>query len=108
MAHGLRIGYTRVSSADQNSERQLEGLTLDRTFADKASGKDTQRPALEAALGFVREGDTLVVHSMDRLARNLGDLRRIVLMLTKRGVKVQFLKESLTSLARTPQLATCY
>ena len=96
MAHGLRIGYTRVSSADQNSERQLEGLTLDRTFADKASGKDTQRPALEAALGFVREGDTLVVHSMDRLARNLGDLRRIVLMLTKRGVKVQFLKESLT------------
>ncbi len=96
MAHGQQIGYTRVSSADQNSARQLEGLALDRTFADKASGKDTHRPALEAALGFVREGDTLVVHSMDRLARNVDDLRRIVLALTKRGVKVQFIKESLT------------
>jgi DNA invertase Pin-like site-specific DNA recombinase len=96
MAQGQQIGYTRVSSANQNSARQLEGLTLDRTFADRASGKDTHRPELEAALGFVREGDTLVVHSMDRLARNVNDLRRIVLALTKRGVKVQFIKESLT------------
>jgi DNA invertase Pin-like site-specific DNA recombinase len=96
MAHGQQIGYTRVSSADQNNARQLDGLTLDRTFADKASGKDTQRPALEAALGFVREGDTLVVHSMDRLARNLDDLRAVVTKLTKRGVRVKFIKESLT------------
>lgn len=95
MTHGQQIGYTRVSSADQNSARQLEGLTLDRTFADKASGKDTKRPQLEAALAFVRQGDTFVVHSMDRLARNLDDLRRIVVTLTKRGVKVQFIKESL-------------
>ncbi len=96
MLKGQQIGYTRVSSEDQNNARQLDGLALDRIFADKASGKDTKRPQLDAALSFVREGDTLVVHSMDRLARNLDDLRRIVLTLAKRGVKVQFVKESLT------------
>jgi DNA invertase Pin-like site-specific DNA recombinase len=63
-------------------------------FTDKASGKDTQRPELEL-LAFVREGDTVVVHSMDRLARNLDDLRRIVQGLTKRGVRIEFVKESL-------------
>jgi DNA invertase Pin-like site-specific DNA recombinase len=96
MANGQRIGYTRVSSVDQNNSRQLDGLMLDRVFSDHASGKDTKRPQLEAALAFIREGDTLVCHSMDRLARNLDDLRGIVLTLTKRGVKVQFVKESLT------------
>jgi len=96
MAKGQRIGYTRVSSADQNNARQLDGIQLDRTFSDHASGKNTKRPQLEAALSFVRDGDTLVVHSMDRLARNLDDLRRIVLTLTKRGVNVEFVKESLT------------
>lgn len=96
MAAGQRIGYKRVSSLDQSNARQLDGLTLDRTFEDKASGKDTQRPQLEAALSFVRDGDTLIIHSMDRLARNLDDLRRIVTQLTARGVSVQFVKESLT------------
>jgi DNA invertase Pin-like site-specific DNA recombinase len=96
MANGQRIGYTRVSSADQNNARQLDGIALDRIFADKASGKDVKRPHLDAALAFIREGDTLVVHSMDRLARNLDDLRRIVLQLTKRGVNVEFVKEHLT------------
>jgi len=96
MANGQQVGYTRVSTEDQNSARQLEGIPLDRTFVDKASGKDTKRPQLEAALAFVREGDTLVIHSMDRLARNLDDLRRVVLTLTKRGVRVRFVKESLT------------
>ena len=96
MANGQRIGYTRVSAADQNDARQLDGLTLDRIFADKASGKDAKRPQLDAALSFVREGDTLVVHSMDRLARNLDDLRRIVTGLTARGVNVEFVKEHLT------------
>jgi DNA invertase Pin-like site-specific DNA recombinase len=66
--------YIRVSSFDQNAERQLEHVALDRIFTDKASGKDTQRPQLEALLAFAREGDTVVVHSMDRLARNLYDL----------------------------------
>jgi DNA invertase Pin-like site-specific DNA recombinase len=95
MANGQRIGYTRVSAADQNSARQLDGIPLDRIFADQASGKDTKRPQLEAALTFLREGDTLICHSLDRLARNLDDLRRMVLGLTKRGVTVEFMKEHL-------------
>ena len=90
------VGYVRVSSFDQNPERQLEHVQVERLFTDKASGKDTQRPELEALLGFVRDGDTVVVHSMDRLARNLDDLRRIVQNLAKRGVRIEFVKESLT------------
>lgn len=93
---GKRVGYIRVSSLDQNAERQLEGVDLDKRFTDKASGKDTKRPQLQAALDYLREGDVLVVHSMDRLARNLDDLRKIVLGLTRRGVVVEFEKESLT------------
>ncbi len=93
---GQRIGYVRVSSFDQNPERQLEGVQVARVFTDKASGKDTQRPELERLLAFVREGDTVVVHSMDRLARNLDDLRRIVQGLTQRGVRMGFVKEGLT------------
>jgi len=93
--NGQRIGYIRVSSVDQNPERQLEGVQLDRTFTDKVSGKDTRRPDLESLLAFVREGDTVAVHSMDRLARNLDDLRRIVKGLTGRGVRVEFVKEGL-------------
>lgn len=90
------VGYVRVSTAEQNTDRQLDGLSCDRTFTDKASGKDTARPELERALAYVREGDTLVVHSMDRLARNLDDLRRLVRDLNAKGVKVQFVKENLT------------
>jgi len=93
---GQRIGYVRVSSFDQNPERQLEQVQVDRIFTDKASGKDTQRPQLEALLSFVRDGDTVVVHSMDRLARNLDDLRKIVQNLTERGVQIEFVKEHLT------------
>jgi DNA invertase Pin-like site-specific DNA recombinase len=91
-----RIGYQRVSTLDQNTARQLDGIELDKVFTDKASGKDTDRPELARAVDYVREGDTLVVHSMDRLARNLEDLRRIVRELTSCGVKVEFVKESLT------------
>ena len=94
--HGQRIGYVRVSSFDQNPERQLEHIQVDKVFTDKASGKDTQRPELERLLAFVREGDTVVVHSMDRLARNLDDLRRLVQRLTQRGVRIEFVKEHLT------------
>jgi DNA invertase Pin-like site-specific DNA recombinase len=93
---GQKIGYVRVSSIDQNPERQLETIQLDRVFTDKASGRDIQRPQLEALLTFAREGDIVVVHSMDRLARNLEDLRQIVKTLTGRGVRVEFVKESLT------------
>ncbi len=93
---GHRIGYIRVSTLDQNPERQLEHIHVDKVFTDKASGKDVYRPQLDLLLSFVREGDTMVVHSMDRLARNLDDLRRLVQELTKRGVSIEFVKESLT------------
>ncbi len=92
---GQRVGYVRVSAFDQNVDRQLEGLELDKVFTDKASGKDVDRPQLEAMLSFVREGDTVVVHSMDRMARNLDDLRKLVQSLTKRGIRIEFAKESL-------------
>src|SRR5688572_19865921 len=94
--NGQCIGYVCVSTLDQNPERQLEGVTFDHIFTDKASGKDTSRPQLEALLKFVRIGDTVIVHSMDRLARNLDDMRRIVQSLTSRGIHIQFLKENLT------------
>jgi DNA invertase Pin-like site-specific DNA recombinase len=93
---GKRVGYIRVSSLDQHTDRQLDGVQIDKTFTDKASGKDANRPQLEAAIDYLRDGDVLVCHSMDRLARNLDDLRRIVLGLTKRGVIVEFIKEHLT------------
>ena len=93
---GQLVGYVRVSSLDQNENRQLEGVDVDKVFLDKASGKDVKRPQLEAMLGFVREGDTVICHSMDRLGRNLDDLRKLVLGLTGRGIQVQFLKEHLT------------
>jgi len=93
---GQRIGYIRVSTVDQNTERQLDGIELDKTFTDKASGKDTKRPQLELMMSFVRSGDTLIVHSMDRLARDQNDLHRIVQTLTGKGVRIEFIKEHLT------------
>lgn len=92
---GHKIGYIRVSSSEQNTERQLDGLTMDRVFIDKISGKSTDRPQLQEMLRFVREGDHLFVHSMDRLARNLIDLRQMVQDLTNCGIKVTFVKEAL-------------
>ena len=93
---GQRVGYVRVSSVDQNSDRQLDGVQVDERFEDKVSGKDTNRPALQQALRHLRKGDVLVVHSMDRLARSLFDLLGLVKELTHRGVAVEFVKESLT------------
>jgi DNA invertase Pin-like site-specific DNA recombinase len=91
---GQRIGYVRVSTLEQNEKRQLEGQLLDRVFTDKASGRDTAHPQLTELLQFARDGDTVVVHRMDRLARNLDDLR-LVQGLTRKGVRVEFVKESL-------------
>jgi len=93
---GQQVGYLRVSSLDQNAVRQLEGLALDKKFTDKASSKDVKRPQLEAMQSFIRQGDTVFCHSMDRLARNLDDFRRIVLGLTEQGVHIVFVKENLT------------
>ncbi len=93
---GQRIGYVRVSTFEQNAQRQLDEIPVDRLFIDQASGKDIKRPQLETMLAFVRELDTVVVHSMDRLARNLDDLRRLVQQLTRRGIRIEFIKEGLT------------
>ncbi len=103
---GPRVGYTRVSSLDQNADRQLDGVVLDRVFTDSASGRSTARPQLEAVLAFVRDGDAVLVHSMDRLARNLDDLRALVRTLTARGVRVQFAKEQLTFTGDDTAMAT--
>jgi len=103
---GQRVGYTRVSSLDQNTGRQLDGVALDRTITDNASGRSTARPQLEAMLAFVRDGDIVLVHSMDRLARNLDDLRALVRTLSVRGVRVQFLKEQLTFTGDDTAMAT--
>jgi DNA invertase Pin-like site-specific DNA recombinase len=102
----VRVGYTRVSSVDQNTVRQLDGIEVERTYTDKASGKDVDRPKLEELLGFVRDGDTVIVHSMDRLARNLDDLRGIVRALTGKGVRVEFVKEQLTFTGEDSPMAT--
>jgi DNA invertase Pin-like site-specific DNA recombinase len=91
-----RIGYTRVSPLDQNPERQLDGIHLDKVFTDKVSARDTKRPQLQAALNHVRSGDTLVVHSMDRLARNVEDMLKLVREMNERGVAVQFIKENMS------------
>lgn len=105
MAKSQTVGYVRVSSAEQNVERQLDGVSVDRCFTDRASGRDTNRPQLVAALAFVRDGDTLIVHSMDRLARNTEDLLRVVRQLNEKGVTVSFYKERLTFAGQQDPLA---
>jgi DNA invertase Pin-like site-specific DNA recombinase len=95
-ARGQVVGYVRVSTVDQNTDRQLDGIELDEVFTDHASGKDTKRPALEECLRFLRKGDELVVHSMDRLSRSVVDMLSTVETLTGRGVRVRFVKENLT------------
>ena len=93
---GQVVGYLRVSSLDQKELRQLDGVKLDRKFVEMASGKDLDRPELAQLTNYVREGDTVICHAMDRLARNLDDLRKVVLGFTERGVHVRFEKENLT------------
>lgn len=90
------VGYKRISSVDQNTARQLDGIELDRIFEDKVSGKNiTDRLGLAECIKYVRAGDVLHVHSMDRLARNLKDLLSLVEQLNGDGVTVQFHKENL-------------
>lgn len=103
---GQIVGYIRVSTFEQNTDRQLESVQLDKVFTDKASGKDTKRPELELLMQYVREGDTVVVHSMDRLARNLDDLRQTVQKLTGRGIRIQFVKENLVFTGEDSPMAT--
>ena len=96
MSKGQVVGYIRVSTFEQNTARQLDGIECDEVFTDHASGKDTNRPQLQQCLKHLRKDDELVVHSMDRLARSLVDLRRLVDDLVAKGVKVRFIKENMT------------
>lgn len=96
MDKGQKIGYIRVSTPDQNPDRQLEGIQLDRKFVDKFTGKILERPALDELRAYVRSGDEIFVHSMDRLARNMMDLRKIVDEFQSKSIKVSFIKENIT------------
>jgi len=91
----LIFNYLRVSTKIQNTERQLDGVACDRIFIDKASGKSTQRPELDALLRFIQPGDHINVHSIDRLARNLKDLRQLIDEITQKKCSIQFHKENL-------------
>ncbi len=93
--NGHNVGYVRVSSIAQNLDRQLNGIELDKVFTEKASAKDAKRPILKECMGYLREGDTLHVHSIDRLARNLVDLQNIIQELNSKNVSIQFHKENL-------------
>jgi DNA invertase Pin-like site-specific DNA recombinase len=92
MAH---IGYIRVSSVDQCAERQLDGIVLDRLFEDKAGGRDARRPALIECRNSLRAGDVLHIHSLDRPARNMAELQKLVADCVSRGAEVHFHKENL-------------
>lgn len=88
------MGYVRVSATDQNPARQLEAIgTVDRLFAEKISGRTTDRPQLQAMLGYVRSGDVVKVKSPDRLARSTTDLLALVNHLKDKGVQIQFIDQ---------------
>lgn len=90
------VGYIRVSTAEQNTDRQLDGIMLDRVFVDKMTGSTKDRPQLNELLNYVRYGDTVIVHSLDRLARSLEDLISIINQLNKKGVIFKSIKDNLT------------
>lgn len=92
---GQHVGYIRVSSIDQNTIRQLDSISLNKTFTEKLSGKDTHRPILQECFSYIREGDTLHVHSIDRLARNAKDLLNLVEQILAKGATVNFNKNNL-------------
>lgn len=90
-----KVGYKRVSTVEQKTDRQLDGMKLDKVFEDKVSGKDTNRPALQVMLEYLREGDELYVHSLDRLGRNTADLLELINRFKDMGVTVHFTKQGL-------------
>ena len=94
----MRVAYVRVSTAEQNEERQLEALEhfgIERWYTEKVSGKNTNRPKLQEMLDFVREGDVVYVHDLSRLARSTKDLLSIVEQLGAKGVQLVSNKESI-------------
>ena len=102
-----RIAYVRVSSADQNEQRQIEGLekyVIDKWYVEKVSAKDTHRPKLQAMLDYAREGDTIYIHDFSRLARSTADLLRITEQLKAKGINLVSNKENLDSNTPTGKL----
>ncbi len=101
----MRVGYVRVSSVEQNEERQIVALKqkadVEKFFVDKISSKSANRPKFDEMMNFLREGDELIVSEFSRLARSTTDLLNIVDSLTKKDVKVRSLKEQLDT--STPQ-----
>jgi len=92
---GKRIGYVRVSTLEQNPDRQLEGIPLDKKFIDYASGAHMDRPQLDLMMNYIREDDIVIVHSMDRLARNVLHLRTLINQIMEKSASITFLKENL-------------
>lgn len=90
-----QIGYKRVSTVSQSTDRQLDGIELDRVFEDKVSGSTKQRPQLDAMLDHIRDGDVIQVHSIDRLARNLADLMSLIKTINAKGASIKFIKEGM-------------
>lgn len=91
-----KIGYVRVSTTEQNTDRQLTDVQLDKVYTEKLSGKDIKRPELQKMLENLREGDAVYVHSLDRLARNLKDLIVLVGLIKDKGCSIHFVKENLS------------
>jgi len=105
MSHQV-IGYVRVSSQGQNTARQLQGIELDMEFIDKVTGSNLDREKLQECVAYARKGDTVIIDSIDRLARNLRDLQEILETLTKKGVIVKFIKENLTFTGNDDAMST--
>ncbi|MGN0893980.1 MAG: recombinase family protein [Succinivibrio sp.] len=95
MSNFQSLAYIRVSSADQNTDRQLDGMKFDKIFEEKISGRTRERPALKEMLDYCRQGDHIYVHTMDRLARNLRDLLNIVKEVTDKGCTIHFVQQHL-------------
>ncbi|MFA0550514.1 recombinase family protein [Vibrio lentus] len=90
-----KVGYIRVSTVQQNTVRQLDGVELDKEFVDKCSGSTTDREELQRLKEYVREGDTVVVHDISRLARDMKDLLALIEFFNSKSVAVQFIKENM-------------
>ncbi|GAW97628.1 MULTISPECIES: recombinase family protein [Colwellia] len=91
----MKLGYIRVSTIEQNTARQLDGIELDKRFEDKCSGSNSDRPALNQLKDYAREGDTVLVHDISRLARNIEDLINLIKFFNDKHVTIQFVKENL-------------
>ena len=92
---GKRIGYIRVSTVDQNPERQLEGIQLDKKFIEYASGTTIKRPQLQAMLDYIRDDDIVYVHAMDRMARNTRDLLKLVDIIVSKRATLHIVQQNL-------------